>query len=263
MPYRVISATITVAVLIFFSFTSIKAREMTKVTLSDELSIEEIVQDAFLVTHSFPWSGNSLVVKLEGDHLLWIDTPYTPDATAQALNWFYNRFGNQMKMIEINTGFHIDNLGGNQELKKRKIPIYRSNLTCRLLKKQSKATMAKMDTWLKDPKYKKYRNIYRDIVFTEPTNIFDIKDKLIIMLETENVEVFFPGPTHTYDNLVVYIPSKEILFGGCMVLSAEANKLGFIDDGNVNEWAKSITNVKTQYKDIKTVVPGTRQSRWP
>jgi metallo-beta-lactamase class B len=116
--------------------------------------------------------------------------------------------------------------------------------------------MAKMDTWLEDPKYKKYRDAYRNTVFIEPTNVFDIKEKQIITIGTEKVEVFFPGPTHTYDNLVVYIPSKEILFGGCMIVSAEANKLGFIEDGNVNEWTKSIDNVKSQYVDIKIVVPG-------
>ncbi|HOA06737.1 MAG TPA: hypothetical protein PLE16_04450 [Spirochaetota bacterium] len=34
-----------------------------EIKLSDELTITEIETDVFLVTHSFPWPGNSLIVK--------------------------------------------------------------------------------------------------------------------------------------------------------------------------------------------------------
>ena len=254
--YSPVATIISVSMLILSLFSLIKARELVKVELSDELVIEEIALDVFLVTHSFPWPGNSLGIRLDDHNLLWIDTPYTPDATAQVLDWFLGRFGNQMKVTEINTGFHIDNLGGNRELKRRKFPIYGSNLTCELLRTKSKATMAKLDVWLNDPNYARLRDVYRDFIFTEPTNVFDIKEKQVITVGTENVEIYFPGPTHTYDNVVVYLPGRKILFGGCMVLSAEANKLGFIDDGNVAEWAKSIGKVKTRYRDITIVVPG-------
>lgn len=34
-----------------------------EIKLADELIIAEIETDVFLVTHSFPWPGNSLIVK--------------------------------------------------------------------------------------------------------------------------------------------------------------------------------------------------------
>src|SRR5690606_20935705 len=42
---------------------------------------------------------------------------------------------------------------------------------------------------------------------------FDLGDR--------TVEVFYPGPTHTRDNVVAFLPHQGILFGGCMLRPAE------------------------------------------
>ncbi|MFO0645147.1 MAG: hypothetical protein U0326_02840 [Polyangiales bacterium] len=34
------------------------------------------------------------------------------------------------------------------------------------------------------------------------------------------IEVFFPGAAHTLDNVVVWLPSRALLFGGCMIRPA-------------------------------------------
>ena len=66
-------------------------------------------------------------------------------------------------------------------------------------------------------------------------NLASVIDRLCT-LNLNIIEIYYPGPTHTYDNLVVYIPSKKILFGGCMVLSSDTEKVGYIKDGNIEEW---------------------------
>lgn len=224
--------------------------------LTEEIKIVEIEKNVFLVTHSFPWPSNSLILVLDKKNILWIDTPYTPEATSLVLDWITKEFGNRYSITEINTGFHIDNLGGNQELIKRDIPVYGSDLTCELLETRSKSTMAKMMKWLQGDKYEKFKKKYEDFTFYNPTITFNINEEQKITLGSEEVIIYYPGPTHTYDNLVVYIPGKRILFGGCMILSSDSEDVGFIEDGNLNEWVHSLVNVEKRFDNIRVVVPG-------
>ena len=227
-----------------------------EIKLSDELTIAEIETDVFLVTHSFPWPGNSLIVKTGKKDILWIDTPYTPEVTEIVLAWIYKTFGKDTSVTEINTGFHIDNLGGNESLIKKGIPVYGSDLTCELLKKRSPATMAKMVEWLKDEKMAKYRNVYASFKFYPPNRVFNINKEQKIKCGIEEAVIFYPGPTHTYDNLVVYLPERKILFGGCMIVAAESNKPGFVEDGNLNAWAVSMDKLAARFTDCRVVIPG-------
>jgi len=71
-----------------------------------------------------------------------------------------------------------------------------------------------------------------------------------------SVEVAFPGHGHTSDNLVVYIPSADILYGGCAVRGAGSKSLGNDIDADLEKWAKSLEWMKTTYPNAKLVVPG-------
>ena len=227
-----------------------------EIKLTDELIISEIETDVFLITHSFPWPGNSLIVKTGTKEILWIDTPYTPEAAEMVLEWINNKFGKDFSITEINTGFHIDNLGGNEALVKKGIPVYGSDLTCELLKKKSPSTMAKMVEWLKDIKMAKFKKVYASFKFYPPNRVFNINKEQKIKCGKEEAIIYYPGPTHTYDNLVVYLPERKILFGGCMIAAAESNKPGFVEDGNLNEWMISMDKLSVRFKDCRVVIPG-------
>ncbi|MBP7902048.1 MAG: MBL fold metallo-hydrolase [Spirochaetes bacterium] len=227
-----------------------------EIKLSDELIITEIETDVFMVTHSFPWPGNSLIVKTGDMDILWIDTPYTPDAAENVLAWINQTFGSDASVTEINTGFHIDNLGGNEALIEKGIPVYGSDLTCELLRKKSPSTMAKMVEWLKDEKMTKYRNVYALFKFYPPNRVFNINKEQKIKSGKEEAIVYYPGPTHTYDNLVVYLPERKILFGGCMIVAAESNKPGFVEDGNLGAWVVSMDKLSERFKDCRIIIPG-------
>lgn len=227
-----------------------------EIKLSDDLIITEIETDVFLVNHSFPWPGNSLIVKTGDKSILWIDTPYTPEATENVLAWISKTFGKNTSVTEINTGFHIDNLGGNGALVNKGIPVYGSDLTCELLKKKSPSTMAKMVEWLKDEKMTKYRNVYASFKFYPPNLVFNINKEQKIKSGKEEAIVYYPGPTHTYDNLVVYLPDRKILFGGCMIVAAESNKPGFVEDGNLGAWVVSMDKLSSRFKDCRIIIPG-------
>lgn len=65
----------------------------------------------------------------------------------------------------------------------------------------------------------------------------------------------FFGEGHTSDNAVGYVPSEQVLFGGCLVKALKSNK-GYIGDANLAEWSKTIRKVKGAVPDVKVVVPG-------
>jgi metallo-beta-lactamase class B len=224
--------------------------------LMEDLTVFELQKDVLLVTHSYPWPGNSLLVRLNRTNWVWADTPYTPEATRLVVKWLYMKYGEGIRVTEINTGFHIDNLGGNGELRKWKIPIYGSSLTCELLKTKSKKTMMEMIDLLRGPENEKYIDVYRSFVFYPPTVRFDIKKTQTLRFGGNAVEIFYPGPTHTADNVVVYFPDKKVLFGTCMVLAANAKTAGFTGDANVREWPESLRKVAKRYARAAIVVPG-------
>ena len=76
------------------------------------------------------------------------------------------------------------------------------------------------------------------------------------LMDDRGFELFFPGPGHAPDNLVVWFPAQRLLFGGCLVKDASADSLGFVGDANIPEWPKAIKAVSRRYPDIQAVVPG-------
>lgn len=70
------------------------------------------------------------------------------------------------------------------------------------------------------------------------------------------VEAFYPGEGHSQDNITVWLPQSEILFGGCFIKSLDATDLGNLSDANVEQWGDSVKKVIKKYPQVKTVVPG-------
>jgi metallo-beta-lactamase class B VIM len=71
-----------------------------------------------------------------------------------------------------------------------------------------------------------------------------------------SLEISYPGHGHASDNLVVYIPSAAVLYGGCAVRGAGAKTLGNTSDADLEKWAESLNWVKATYPKAQIVVPG-------
>jgi metallo-beta-lactamase class B len=142
----------------------------------DELVIKEIDPDTYLVIHTFPWPANSLVIKFGKGNYLFIDTPYTDEATKKLVDWFQNKDKKVMHITAVNTHFHVDNLGGNGYLKSIGAVIYGSDLTAKILKERGLGTG--MLESFNNPSLEKYYNYYKDKALTAPDKLFPIKDGL-------------------------------------------------------------------------------------
>lgn len=150
-----------------------------EVILSQELKINRLTDEVWVVTHSFPWESNSLIVKASDNELVLIDTPYTDEATEQVLQ-FINKEIKPKNITAVLTGFHIDNLGGTGCLLQHQIPVYGSDLTCKLIDERSAATQKQILSWLQKPEQEKYRKVYAEMKFTKPDHIFPIEKGLIL-----------------------------------------------------------------------------------
>ena len=161
-----------------------------------------------------------------------------------------------MELIAINTGFHNDNLGGNEYLRSKGVKIYGSGLTSRLINERAADLKAMVMEMTSKQENKNYYNGFKNMTLMPPTDTFDIKHGIKLSISGENFDVYFPGESHTIDNVVVYITNKKILFGGCMIMSLPQEKPGYIADANMIEWPKSVEIIKSRYKNTQIVVPG-------
>lgn len=197
---------------------------------SDTLIIEKIADNVYLhisfidVTGYGPFPCNGMIVVDENQAFVF-DTPTTNSVSNELLNWIEKDLQKEVIGLMIHH-FHEDCMGGLEEFKKRGIPSYASQLTFDLLQENEEEL---------------------------PTDIF--QDSISIPFgKTKFITRFF-GEGHTKDNVVSYFPSKELLFGGCLVKEVNASK-GNLADANLSEWPQTITQIQTAYPALKLIVPG-------
>jgi len=242
---------LAVIVLMIFLVT---LKGQTVIELDKDLRITLFSENIYIVSHDFPWNSNSLIVNAGDGEIVFIDTPYHNEGTERIVSWAKKHLKGK-HFTAVNTGFHIDNLGGNGFLREKGIDIYGSDLTIQLVKEKGKQTQEQIISWLQAPEMSRFKKVYENIQFVPPNIPFSINGGLHLKIGNYHFEVFYPGESHSPDNVTVYIPEKKILFGGCMVKSLESKNLGFTGDANLKEWPISVNKLKEKYPLAETVIP--------
>jgi glyoxylase-like metal-dependent hydrolase (beta-lactamase superfamily II) len=219
--------------------------------IADDLYYRQLDEGVYIITHEFPWPANALLVEMDSGDLVLVDTPYTPEATEALLDWIEYTFG-ERPITAINTGYHVDNLGGNSALIEAGIPVYGSDKTAELLDEKGEDTRAYLLKWLSGPQNKRFYEAHAAIPYIPPDQLFPLEDGLDLQFGDQNVQVYYPGPSHTLDNIVVYFPDRKILFGGCMILAGDT--IGNAEDADLEAWPKSVR--KLERFEIEVLVPG-------
>jgi metallo-beta-lactamase class B len=219
--------------------------------IAQDLHGRQIREDVFIFTHEFPWPANSMLVVMGDGAFVLVDTPYTPQATEALVVWMHQRFG-EHDLITINTGFHVDNLGGNSYLIAQGIPVYGSEITAQLLAERGESTRTYLLEWLQGVRYRRFRETHAAIPYTPPDHLFPLEEGIEFEFGDEVVQVYYPGPSHTLDNVVVYFPAQRVLFGGCMILAGE--QIGNTEDAHLDMWPQSVRDLAQFEFDI--LVPG-------
>jgi metallo-beta-lactamase class B len=188
-------------------------------------------------------------VEMPDRTLVLAATPYTPAATRRLLAWARERFG-ERRMVAINNGYHVDNLGGNAALRAAGIPIYGCDLTVTLLAERGEKTRQQILGMIGDRSSQVYA-AHATLPYVPPDHVFPAKDGLVLRFGGEEVRVIYPGPSQAPDKLAMYFPARALLFGGCMLISGD--RLGNVADADLEAWPRAIATLARL--PVKVAIP--------
>ena len=189
------------------------------------LTPKTMVHVTYLNTNQWGRVPCNGMIYYNNDEAVVFDTPPNDSVSIQLIDWIENNLKAKVKAIVVNH-FHGDCLGGLNAFHQRGIPSYANQLTIDLAKTQNTAV---------------------------PQNGFN--GVLNLKIGGETIENRYLGEGHTKDNIVSYVPSEKVLFGGCMIKENNAGK-GNLADANLGDWPKTVARVKAQYPDVRFVIPG-------
>lgn len=199
-----------------------------------EVEIREIRPGVWVHTSWYTYPGgvrfpsNGLIVRT-ADDLLLVDTAWGEQRTRELLDRITSEIGLPLRSAIV-THSHYDRVAGVDVLKSRGIEVYAHPMTTK-------------------------RTIGQGMpVPDNSVSAIDAAPGTIVQLGS--VEVFYPGPGHAPDNLMVWVPSEAVLFAGCAVRSAASGSLGSISDADLGEWPSAIRRAQARYEEAAVVVPG-------
>ncbi|TNE63671.1 MAG: subclass B1 metallo-beta-lactamase [Alphaproteobacteria bacterium] len=199
---------------------------------ASEVSLREIADGVWVHTSSQVWAGqripaNGLVVR-EGDGLVLVDTAWGGPETTALLARIKAEIGLPVRRAIV-THFHDDSNGGTGVLEEAGIEVWAHPLTVR------RAIAAKKPV---------------------PDQILALPVDEAAALSLGSAEIYYPGPSHAPDNIMVWLSGPRVLFGGCAVKAADAKGPGNIADADLTGWQVALEKLKHRYKSARIVVPG-------
>ena len=98
----------------------------------------EVAPRAHVFSVDKPWNGNTLVVEMKTGEIVIASSPYTSAQARDLLAWISKTFPGPAKrtLVVINTHFHNDGTGANDELIKAGAIVYGSDLTARMMRER-------------------------------------------------------------------------------------------------------------------------------
>jgi metallo-beta-lactamase class B len=204
--------------------------KLTTIAAQPALQINELQKNFFVYTtfntylgKKFPANG-LYVVTSQG--VIIIDTPWDTTQFQVLLDTIVSRHGLRAIMC-LSTHFHEDRTGGLNYFKNTGMATYTTSAT---------------------------DNISAEKGFPRATHL--MHQDTVFKVGEVAMEVFYPGPGHTLDNIVVWFPRERILYGGCLIKSTDDSTLGNTKDGNLQEYAASVRRVKKRFLRPIWVIPG-------
>ncbi len=200
------------------------------VRIAEDLELSPLLADVWVhrsssVLDGSPVWANGLVIVGEWG-LVLIDTPWNDRQTAALLEHVETTLERPV-VAAVVSHTHPDAMGGIRALRERGIPVHGNARSAQLA---------------------------ADSTSPPPDELFDIAAE--VELAGVSLQLFWPGHGHAPDNIVVYQPDRQLLFGGCFVKSYDARGMGFVGDADLVEWRRALQGVAERYPRIRTLVPG-------
>ncbi|MBN1117734.1 MAG: subclass B1 metallo-beta-lactamase [Bacteroidales bacterium] len=202
-----------------------------KIKISDDLELIQISDDAYIhvsYTISPKWGriGANGLLLIDNKQAFLFDSPWSDKQTEELISWAEDSMNIEIVGF-IPNHWHEDCMGGLKYIQEKGINSYANQMTIEIAKTND---------------------------LPVPENEF--KDSLELKLGEKLIKCYYFGAAHSMDNIVVWIPSEQILFPACMVKDMYANNLGNTADGDLNSYPTTITKVMNKFPTAKIVIPG-------
>lgn len=201
----------------------------TKIT--EDIKVMKLTEKSYLYVASAEIEGwgkvpsNGLIL-LEGQEAFLFDTPINDVQTQELTDWI-GRELNAKVVGFVPNHWHGDCMGGLAYLHSIGVKSYANRMTI---------------------------DIAREKGLVVPRQGFE--DSLCLKLGRTEIFCYYPGGGHSSDNIVVWLPSEKILFGGCLLKDAQTNSLGNLSDAVVEEWPGTVERVLKKFPEAEIVIPG-------
>ena len=217
------------ALLIILFFTTLLAQPK-EIIVNDGLTIIPISHNSYRHISYVDYKGSKVpcngLLYFNDNECLVVDTPISDSVSQELINWI--RENKKVRIIGVvATHWHDDAAGGLQAFHNENIPSYSLEFT--------------RDTL-----------IIQNLPATQ--NVFT--DSMKIKVGNKFAELYYPGPGHVKDNIVVWFEDEKALFGGCLVKEFKSNSIGYIGDADLNNWDKTLAKVKDKFHEAEVVIPG-------
>ena len=215
-------------IFLFTGFVQAQSASKPKLTVT-RLDDRVYVHTSYGIYQKTPVPSNGLILKTN-DGVVLVDTGWDTkddtDNTRQLLQWVADSLHQPVRFCIV-THAHEDRVGGISELRKAGVRVISTPLTAQKSVK---------------------------LGYEAPEGILPADTTFTV--GQVPIRCYFPGEGHTSDNIVVWLPDRQILHGGCFVKSVATFGMGYIADANLKEWANSVRRVISQFGTAKIVVPG-------
>jgi glyoxylase-like metal-dependent hydrolase (beta-lactamase superfamily II) len=143
----------------------------------------------------------------------------------------------------INTHYHLDHAFGNSEFAKLGAVIIAQEKCNKNLEEKGAAALKNA---------KNYGLSEADMEGTAIALPFlTFRDKMELELGNQKIELIYPGPSHSDDSILVYLPDQKILFTGDILFT---NYHPFLAEGNLEGWGKVLDRIMAM--DVNKIIPG-------
>ena len=215
----------------FIQFSGFTQPNYKTIKVSKDIELIKISENVYVhvsyanLTNYGRIGANGLILINKKEAFLF-DSPWTDSMTMDLVKYIVDTM--KLKVVGfIPNHWHLDCMGGLGFLQSQNIESYANQMTIDIAKSKGLAI---------------------------PNHGF--KDSLQLQLGDKLIKCYYLGAAHSLDNIVVWIPSEEILFAGCLVKSINSKDLGNTADGDLIEYPKTIERLIKKFPTAKIVIPG-------
>ncbi len=197
------------------------------------VALAEITPDVWVHSSNYtlpgqkPISSNGLVV-IDGESLTLVDGAWGELATVNLIKTVQEKFDKPVTKM-VFTHYHMDRIAGVDAAEAMGIEVFAHPETPRLAAENGYPVPNTTVAGLKEPGSR---------------------------AKAGAIEIAYPGAAHSLDNLVVYVPSAQVLYGGCAVKGAGSKGMGYTGAADMKAWPDSLNWIKATYPNTAIVVPG-------